>query len=71
MKNKLNDDITKQTRNLLNLIMLIQRKCRENNLWLGAGCDPYKEMTDEDQQGPLVTKMYAMVKELRKNLNKR
>lgn len=68
---KKNDDFIKEFRVLLNHIMLIQRKCRENNMWLSAGCDPYKPLTDEEQQGPLVTKMFEMTKKLRQRLNKR
>lgn len=71
MKKKNNDDILNEVRTLLNHIMLINRKCKEKNLWLGASFDPYKPLTDEAQQGPLVTKLFEMTKNIRQRLNKR
>jgi hypothetical protein len=66
-----NDELTKEMRTLLNHIMLINRKCKENGLWLSAGHDPYKPLTDEEQQGPLVTKLFELTKNLRIILNRR
>jgi hypothetical protein len=66
-----NEQAVKELRALLNLIYQIQRKCKAEGLWLSAGADPYKEHTDEAQQGPLVTKLLEMTKKLRKELNKK
>jgi hypothetical protein len=69
--NDLNKSIVKDFRALLNHVMMIQRKCKENNLWLIMGNDPYKNLTDEEQQGPMVAKLFDMTKNLRKSLNQR
>lgn len=75
MKRKTNNNDTeemiKEVRTLLNHIMLINRKCKDNGLWLMAGYDPYKDLTDEEQQGPLVSKLFDLTKNLRQLLNKR
>lgn len=70
-KKKNDDEILKQARVLINHIMLIKRKCKEHNLWLQAGHDPYKPLTDEEQQGPLVTKLFDLTANLRQRINKR
>ena len=70
-KYNIDDDIIKEIRTLLNHISLISRKCKENNVYLSAGIDPYKPLTDEEQQGPLVTKLFELTKNLRIILNRR
>lgn len=70
-KNNVNDPLIKEVRALLNHITLIGRKCKDSGAWLSAGIDPYKELNDEAQQGPLVTKLFEMTKNLRQQLNRR
>lgn len=70
-KSNNSDPIIKEVRALLNHINFIQRKCRDSGLWLSAGIDPYKELTDEDQQGPMVNKLFEMTQNLRQQLNRR
>lgn len=70
-KNKNNDPLIKEVRALLNHITLIGRKCQDSGVWLSGGVDPYKLLTDEDQQGPLVTKLFDMTQKLRLQLNRR
>lgn len=70
-KNNNNDPLIKEVRALLNHITLIGRKCQDSGVWLSAGIDPYKELTAEDQQGPLVTKLFEMAQNLRQQLNRR
>ena len=73
MKNKNKnpvDNLTKDIRTLLNHISLIERKCRENGLFLSAGIDPYKPLDNVSQQGPMVTKLFELTKNLRTKLNK-
>lgn len=66
-----NDPLIKEVRALLNHITLIGRKCKDSGVWLSAGIDPYKDLTAEAQQGPLVTKLFEMTQNLRQQLNRR
>ena len=68
---KVDEQLVKDTRTLVNLILSIQRRAKAEGLWLSSGRDPYLEQTDEAQQGPLVTKMYDLARGLRKELNKK
>jgi hypothetical protein len=60
--------VIKDARALINLVLRIKRRCEAESMWLGASRDPYLPLTTEDQQGPLITKLYEMVQELKRKL---
>lgn len=55
-------------RGLCNHIMKMRRQAEKSGNWVSMGCDPYQPLTDEAQQGPLVTQLYGMVDEARKKI---
>jgi hypothetical protein len=63
-----NDTITKETKTLVNHLLRIRKKCSENNLWLMASCNPHQPLEDNQQQGPLVTKLFDMANKLKDKL---
>ena len=64
------DELLKETKSLLSHIQKIKRKCENENLWLMAGLDPYKPLIPEEQQGPMVTKLFGLVTILKKKVSK-
>jgi len=61
-------ELVKDSRALVNYILRIKKKCESEHLWLMASMDPHKELTTEQQQGPMVNKMFDLVQELKKKL---
>ncbi len=61
-------ELVKESRSLVNYIMRIRKKCENERLYLIASHDPYKPLTTEDQQGPMVTRLFEMVTEMKKKL---
>jgi hypothetical protein len=62
------EDLRKESRSLVNYILRIRKKCENEHLWLMASRDPYKELTNEQQQGPLITKMFEMVQNVKRKI---
>ena len=60
------EDLQKEIRLLVNYILKIKKRCESESLWLIASHDPYKPLIEEEQQGPLITKLYQMVVELKR-----
>ena len=60
--------LIKEVNGLLNYMLKIKRKCEAENMWLIASFDPYKPLTTEQQQGPMISRMFEMVTELKKKL---
>jgi hypothetical protein len=58
----------KESKSLVNYILRIKKKCESNNLWLMASHDPYKELKPEEQQGPMITRLFDMVQTVKKKL---
>ena len=58
----------KEVKQLVNLILSIERRCKTENVFLQATVDPYKDFDPEAQQGPLVTKLFQMAKDMKKQL---
>lgn len=56
----------KDIKALINLILSIERRCKNENLFLQATIDPYKDHTSEAQQGPLVTRLFDLAKTMKK-----
>lgn len=65
-----NANLEIQLRDLCNLIMKIKRQADKKGMWISAGVNPYVPLTDESQQGPLVTSLYEKVEEIRKVVRK-
>lgn len=65
-----NQVLEEELKSLCNLIMKIKRHADRQvpRCWISAGYDPYKELTDEAQQGPLITELFEMVEQCRKQV---
>ena len=61
----------KEVKALINLILSIERRCKNENVFLQATVDPYKEFDPEAQQGPLVTRLFQMAKDMKKQINRK
>lgn len=62
------EELETDVKALLNQIKKVRRKLAREKLWLSAGYDPYKDPTDEGQQGPLVTELFRIVDALQEKL---
>jgi hypothetical protein len=62
------DVLRKESKSLVNYILRIRKKCETNNLWLMASYDPHKDMIPEEQQGPMITKLFDMVQSIKKKI---
>ncbi|HYT46017.1 MAG TPA: hypothetical protein VEP90_27055 [Methylomirabilota bacterium] len=62
------DVLRKESKSLVNYILRIKKKCELNNLWLMASHDPYKKPNPEEQQGPMITKLFDIVQTIKKRL---
>jgi len=62
------DDLEKDTRVLTNYLLRIKRKCEAENLWLMASMDPHKSLVESEQQGPMISKMFKMVINLKRKI---
>jgi len=51
---------TARLKKITQYLSRIQKKCKNNGLWLIAGFDALKEPTDEAQQGPMVKKLFEL-----------
>jgi hypothetical protein len=60
--------LMKETTALVNFILKIRRKCETESLWLIASHDPHKPLVTEEQQGPLVSKLFEMTESLKKKI---
>lgn len=59
--NSLNRDV----KVLLNHLTRIKKKCSDNNLWLMGSCNPHLPLVDDQQQGPMVTKLFDLANKLK------
>lgn len=64
-----NKALNKSVTDLLKQLTLIKRRCKKEKLWLIAGIDPYRELTDEAQQGPLVNGLFQLAEEVKKTVD--
>lgn len=64
------EEFEREVRSLLNYILRIKRKCENENLWLMASMDPHKDLLTEQQQGPMISRMFEMILEIKKKWKK-
>lgn len=62
--------LEKELRDLCNLIMKIKRTADKKGMWISAGVNPYAELTEEAQQGPMITELYTRVDNIRNYIRK-
>ena len=61
-------EATKRLKALNQHLSKIKKKCKTSGIWLSAGYDPLKNPTDEEQQGPLINKLYELIDDNKKFL---
>lgn len=67
-----NNQLEEQLKTLCNHLMKIKRYAARHQpkLWLSAGYSPDLPLTDDAQQGPMVTQLFGMVDNIRKTFRK-
>ena len=64
------DIVEQHLKDICNWAVKMKRSAERKGHWFSSGIDPYRPLTEEDQQGPLVTEFFVKIEEARKHLKK-